>query len=343
MDRTEFGQRQAEMTARWADGVRRRTQDAETYFEGRRRAYLARWGEATRFIPDGSRVLDIGGGNLFESLFDYLKSRDFDYWYFDVDPAAVESSRRIGVGCGFEADHFRRGFNDNLEFESSEFDAVFSSHSLEHSFHLQRTFSEVARVLRPDGMLLMAVPLGWELSLEHPYFLNPNEWIAIVEDAGFKVRVAQIGREYPEKGEDLFIAARKNSSPKAGRQIDPEKYAKGNFTFVPFDSPTLSYHGPWLMRADHAIGLEKESRLEIQLPAEAREILPILGRHDWSGTASLRWGEESAYEDLYSWFSFVQPMRLERGLAAGSATLEVVGRNKLSRASQLVVYGVMHV
>jgi ubiquinone/menaquinone biosynthesis C-methylase UbiE len=204
-DRDEFGAKQAEMTARWYENVQRTHGDVQAYIATRWAAYLDRWKEAARFIPNGANILDIGGGNIYESLVDFFIERNFQYNYLDVDPSCVDASRNLALTKGLHNASFKHGYNDHLDYTDGRFEAIFSSHCLEHSINLNRTFSEVNRVLASGGNLLMAVPFGWEENPEHPYFFGPQEWATLVTDAGFRIRVAQVGSEYPEYGYDYFI------------------------------------------------------------------------------------------------------------------------------------------
>jgi SAM-dependent methyltransferase len=339
IDRIEFGARQAKMTARWFEGVKARQGGVDAYIAGRCLAYLDRWKEASRFISSGSRVLDIGGGHLFGSLIEFLKARDFRYAYLDVDPLCVDGSRALAQSLDLQGATFSRGYNDVLPFESQCFDAVFSSHCLEHSFDLASTFRELNRVIAPNGNLLMAVPFGWEANPEHPYIFAPDDWISIVTDAGFRIRTAQIGREYAEMGYDYFIAAQKISSPATFR-LDPDDYTKAKFTFVPSDDPRIVFHGNRVVNRDHVIMYGEDWRIHIAIPEGAREVLPLFHRHDWSGIAQLCWASQRMTADLYSWFPFVQPCRVD---ASGASSLEIscAGRNPLSHSSQCVLFGAL--
>lgn len=240
MSRQTFAATQTHMTNNWFSQVQRNNADPDSYIKKRHSAYLDRWKEALRFVPTGSRILDIGGGNPFSGLFDLLKSHGLDYWYLDVDEQAVAGGVRLAQGHNFDPSHFSVGFNDQLTYETSFFDAVFSSHCIEHSFDLNTTLAEINRVLKPGGKLLMAVPLGWEENPAHPYFFAPDQWIALVEDSGFEIRVAQVGREYPENGYDLFLAAAKLSKPIYSTRFDPAAYCKIGLDFVGVQSETIS-------------------------------------------------------------------------------------------------------
>jgi len=146
--------------------------------------------------------LDVGGGNLNVTLLQYLQEKEIDYYYIDVDPAAVDGSRKLAASLGFRPNQFSQGFNDKLDFADCAFDAVFSSHCVEHSFNLDSTFSELNRVYQARRQFACCGPVWLGGNPEHPYFLGPNHWIALVEDAGFKIRVAQIGRE---AGSSIFL------------------------------------------------------------------------------------------------------------------------------------------
>lgn len=342
VDRDDFGVRQAEMTARWYENVKKNHPDVEAYIRTRHNAYLGRWSEAARFMDDGARILDIGGGNLFPRLVDFFKQKQFLYSYLDVDPACVDGSRALAESMELKGANFDHGYNDSLPFGDGAFDAIFSSHCLEHSFDLKKTFTEVNRVLRADANLTMAVPFGWEENPEHPYFFGPSEWIALITDAGFRIRVAQIGCEYPETGHDYFVAAQKQSAVGAFR-IDPSNYTKSEFDFIsPFDA-RIQYSGGADHRADHVIMADDRWSITFDPPAGAREVLPILLRHDWSGIIEINWGQKNAREDCYSWFTYPQPVRIESDPQNAGAPVQiaVAGKNPASFSKQGVLHGML--
>jgi SAM-dependent methyltransferase len=345
MDRAVFAERQAQMTSNWYEAVKRREGDVDAYIAKRQAAYLDRWREAGRFAADGATVLDVGGGNLFPALMEHIKRRGFDYFYIDVDQSAVDASRNLAQGYGLKGSQFARGFNDQFQFLDGQFDAVFSSHCLEHSFDLTRTLQELNRIIKHRGNLLMAVPFGWEENPEHPYFFGPNHWIALVEDAGFEVRVAQVGREYPESGYDFFIAARKVGRPDKQPRVDPADYRKDTYQFVAHSSPCIRYSGN-LSTVDggHAAHLRGHDwAISITLPG-AREVLPIFKNHDWSGMVEINGGGKKSYHDLFSWFATVQPVRHDTHVKLESEhviTVRCSGKNSASWSTEAVLYGLM--
>lgn len=347
LDRDTFARRQAEMTANWYEGVKRREGDVDAYIARRQSAYLDRWQEAGRFIPDGSRVLDVGAGNLYGTLFEYFKRKRLDYHYLDVDESAVVGSAELGARYGFAPDKFAQGFNDQFHFDNGTFDAVFSSHCIEHSFDLAKTFTELNRILKPAGNLLMAVPFGWESNPEHPYFLGPDHWVALIEDHGFTVRVAQIGREYPESGYDYFIAARKEQPATGPKRLAPADYRKDNYRFIPSDDTNIRITGQVARTPDGAAAhmKGKDWTVTISLPPSASEVLPVLVKHNWSGTVQIASLESTSWHDLFAWFPYVQPVRhalRRRTVGNHQIVIKPTGKNEASWSTEAVLYGVMY-
>ena len=343
--RAEFAAAQAAMTRNWGDNVfAREGGDVEAYFELRRRAYLKRWGEALPFVPPGAALLDLGGGNLFPALFDVLRAHGVrTYDYMDVDPAAVEGSRALALAAGCDPARIIEGFNDELPYPDACFEAVFSSHCIEHSFDLDKTFTELRRVLKPGGVLLMAVPFGWELNPEHPYFFGPDEWAVLVEDHGFSLRAATIGNIYPENGSDYFIAAERTDAPAKRRRLSAAAYRKQSYSFLPFTDARFEYHGDWDRKPEHAIGMGPSSVLQIKVPAGVSEVWPIVARHDWSGVAGCAWGKQELEVSLFSRISYVQPFRLSAPAQPRETTLTLkpLRAEPCGWSAQVVVHGMM--
>ena len=99
----------------------------------------------------GKRVLDLGcaGGFMAEAL-DARGAR-----VFGLDPAkdAIEAARQHAAQEGRKID-YRVGYGEDMPYEDAAFDAVVCVDVLEHVSDLDKTLSEVARVLKPGGMFL---------------------------------------------------------------------------------------------------------------------------------------------------------------------------------------------
>ena len=61
-----------------------------------------------------------------------------------------------------------------LPFEDQTYDFVFASHVLEHVPNDTKAISEIRRILRPNGIAILPVPLVAEKTIEYPE-PNPNE------------------------------------------------------------------------------------------------------------------------------------------------------------------------
>jgi ubiquinone/menaquinone biosynthesis C-methylase UbiE len=108
-------------------------------------------------LRPGQRMLDIGcgTGNLLLAL--GARRPDLDLTGLDPDPKALSraerKARRAGVAVRWE-----RGFSDELPYPDGSVDRVFSSLMLHHLDPPVKdaTLAEVRRVLRPDGVLVLA-------------------------------------------------------------------------------------------------------------------------------------------------------------------------------------------
>jgi SAM-dependent methyltransferase len=303
-----------------------------------------RWKEAGRYIGSGARILDIGGGYLYEDLLAYFRAMDWDYWYTDVGREETAHARRLARKFGIDPEHFTTAMNHELDYASGLFDAVFSSHCIEHSMNLKLTLRQLNRILRAGGDLVVSIPFGWDPNPNHPYFLLENEWLALVEDAGFRIRAYQIGSEYPESGHDLMIAAQK-ARPVADRfRIEPDDFAKSRYAFHSFLDTSIGYDGSRIEKNDHVILEGGGWSAEITLPAGVREILPLFFRHTWSGIVRVESGRDAICGDLYRPHSVIQPLRLRLSVPCEMGrTVKIcpIGKNEASFDSQGVIVGYM--
>jgi len=63
----------------------------------------------------------------------------------------------------------------NLPFEDNSYDFVFASHVLEHIKNDSQALSEISRILRPDGIAILPVPIIACNTVEYP---QPNPYEA---------------------------------------------------------------------------------------------------------------------------------------------------------------------
>lgn len=93
------------------------------------------------------RVLEIGcsRGAVTRAVQDIAP----ETYGIDVDSAAIQGglARNLQVMSG-----------DSLGFENEWFDKIYSFHTIEHIPDIEKTFKEMARVLKPGGEILLGYP-----------------------------------------------------------------------------------------------------------------------------------------------------------------------------------------
>jgi SAM-dependent methyltransferase len=117
-------------------------------------------------------VLDVGGGEFF---FDKAqKVCRFQHWTV-VDPVPPEKEI---VRDKFT---FLKGDGTQLPFSDNQFDVVLNIQVLEHTFNPERVFSEIVRVLKPEGKALFLVPQTSNLHMApHHYYNFTQYWVRAV-------------------------------------------------------------------------------------------------------------------------------------------------------------------
>lgn len=135
--------------------------------------YLPAWHEplfalVARYVPDGSRVLEIGAGGS-HTLGALVTRRGCVGLGVEPDEAGVHSARRHAEAGGGELGLIR-GDGFALPFPDGTFDVVYSLGLIEH-FPPARSADLVAehvRVCRPGGRVIVTVPNFWNV----PHTLN---------------------------------------------------------------------------------------------------------------------------------------------------------------------------
>lgn len=102
-----------------------------------------------KFFGDltGKRILDVGCGKGRFARVLAEQNPGADIWGLDI---SEEMLRFVPPGI-----HTRAGLMTELPFADSSFDCVYATESLEHAVEIAKAVSEMCRVLKPDGRLVI--------------------------------------------------------------------------------------------------------------------------------------------------------------------------------------------
>jgi ubiquinone/menaquinone biosynthesis C-methylase UbiE len=109
-------------------------------------------------LVSGGRVLDVatGGGGFIDTLMKTLKAYDsfvgMDYCASDASKEEMESAKKRFEGKPVQ---FFQMNAENLQFEDESFDTVCISHSLHHLANVEKVLTEMKRVLKKGGNLIL--------------------------------------------------------------------------------------------------------------------------------------------------------------------------------------------
>lgn len=128
--------------------------------------HLHRYLFAAKFVQ-GKNVLDIASGEGYGSAI--LASKANYVIGVDISEEAVNHARSKYQNTNIE---FRVGPADSIPVESSSIDVVVSFETIEHHDKHEEMMSEIKRVLKPDGILIMSSPDKYFYSVV-PNYSNP--------------------------------------------------------------------------------------------------------------------------------------------------------------------------
>jgi len=116
------------------------------------------------------RILDIGCGD--GALVKFLRSFSDFVIGIDINKDLIENSNIQGL---------KAMPAEKLEFENNFFDKIVSAHTIEHILDLKKTFSEIKRVLKKNGICVLIYPLeifkGSNIIL-HAWLVYGNPFLA---------------------------------------------------------------------------------------------------------------------------------------------------------------------
>jgi SAM-dependent methyltransferase len=133
--------------------------------------------------PKNAVALDFGCGSCPHKA----KILASGYKYVGVDYDASIDPSRIARLAMPEENQVVQYDGLGLPFKDGEFDLVWSWHSLEHCISPEKSFKEIARVLKPSGILAGGVPSLVPYHAESVVNYTPYGFTLFCERAGLKV------------------------------------------------------------------------------------------------------------------------------------------------------------
>jgi SAM-dependent methyltransferase len=212
------------------------------------------------------RLLDVGCGDKpYEHLF-----APFVGEYIGVEHEATfnqtsAGSRARGPDVVYDG--------NTLPFEDASFDTVMSVQVLEHTPRPGRLVTEMARVLKPEGVLILAAPFSFRLHEEpHDYFrYTPHGLRVLCRDAGLRIdRIVRVGRLWSLLGHKL------NSF--LGLEVARMGGVAQSLGKLGHESPTLANNRLWLLPcvAPAMLGIAAGARVLDRVLPDANEALGFI-------------------------------------------------------------------
>ncbi len=118
----------------------------------------------------GSRVLDVGCGSAWYA--DFFQVLRLDYCGIDHSTGMLKRARDKFPGLNFQRMNYR-----TLEFSNATFDGLWYDHGLDNvpKKEVPGLLAEFHRVLKPNGVLMVSVPIA-PVSSEAWYYPNPLDF-----------------------------------------------------------------------------------------------------------------------------------------------------------------------
>jgi ubiquinone/menaquinone biosynthesis C-methylase UbiE len=127
---------------------------------------LKKFSNLSIYEKEIERLWPIKSGKALEvgcmwGRFVFYKLLNFDMEIHAVDASRVspEHAVKIANNLNLKNIKFYTMIAEDLEFSDNEFDVIYSFETLEHVIDLDKSLSEMARVLHPDGCLIFSLPL----------------------------------------------------------------------------------------------------------------------------------------------------------------------------------------
>jgi 2-polyprenyl-3-methyl-5-hydroxy-6-metoxy-1,4-benzoquinol methylase len=127
---------------------------------------------AAQFVA-GKHVLDVGCGTGYGS--DYLSQTAASVIGIDISKAAIKRAKRYTRPVFYVMDAH------HLQFPDATFDFIISTENFEHLTDQRRHLLELRRVLKLNGMCLIATPNPEQFTTRNPYHTKENTFQELCE------------------------------------------------------------------------------------------------------------------------------------------------------------------
>ncbi len=143
----------------------------------------------------GSRILDYGCA-LGEASFIFVRYGADFVEAIDLSSVAVDQAKASAVEKGIDNVAFQAMNAEQLEFDDNSFDLV-CGFAILHHLDLDRSYSEIARVLKPDGHAVFLEPLGHNPAIN--MFRNATPTMRTPDEHPFMMDNINLANKYFEQ------------------------------------------------------------------------------------------------------------------------------------------------
>ena len=136
-------------------------------------------------VVSNLRVLEIGFGSgaVLFSL-----DTSCELYGIEISHSAIERATRKARVLGYKAFDFKLASNEALPYSDELFDVVFASHVVEHVEYDNKLMSEIRRVLRPDGVAVILIPINEKYNDPNHYRrYTSSQFEKLSEDCSFRI------------------------------------------------------------------------------------------------------------------------------------------------------------
>ena len=133
-----------------------------------------------KFIPKDSKILDIGAGlgDLLNVIYQSGLSKNL--YAADISSVSLRKTALIVP----DVKTIKLSYEPN-EIEEKGFDVIIINHVLEHIETPEKYFNKWAKSLKPDGTIIVAVPLNDKPYIEHLRIYNYNNFEMFIRSLGY--------------------------------------------------------------------------------------------------------------------------------------------------------------